>query len=159
MGQDQGHRGATIAAATPAANASAPVAARLLGEGPVPVWSMPSSELLRRALTRAKVPVAGAGESAALLLRADHVYDAALVGQMARSPAPCCCGPRTGGPLPRICPPGPVPPRPRPWPRRCWPAPPPPTRPSPALPPPPRRKWWAPMTRRCASAAPPMCWS
>ncbi|MBC9176384.1 hypothetical protein IBL25_05445, partial [Roseomonas ludipueritiae] len=86
MGQDQGHKGATIAAAAPAANAPAPVAARLLGEGPVPVWSMPSSELLRRALTRAKVPVAGAGESAALLLRADHVYDAALVGQMARSP-------------------------------------------------------------------------
>ncbi|MCG7360893.1 CDP-alcohol phosphatidyltransferase family protein [Roseomonas sp. ACRSG] len=86
MGQDQGHKGATIAAAAPAANAPAPVAARLLGDGPVPVWSMPSSELLRRALTRAKVPVAGAGESAALLLRADHVYDAALVGQMARSP-------------------------------------------------------------------------
>jgi phosphatidylglycerophosphate synthase len=60
--------------------------ARLLGEGPVPVWSMPSSELLRRALTRAKVPVAQAGEPATLLLRADHVYDAALAAQMARSP-------------------------------------------------------------------------
>jgi phosphatidylglycerophosphate synthase len=86
MGQNQRHADATIAAGAPGAEAGPPVRARLLGEGPVPVWSRPSSSLLRRALSRAKVAEAAPGEVATLLLRADHVYDAALVGQMARTP-------------------------------------------------------------------------
>lgn len=62
----------------------------LLGEGPVPIWSMPSSALLRRALQRAGVaewsgPGAPGGQGL-LLLRADHVFDAAVIAQLARSP-------------------------------------------------------------------------
>jgi phosphatidylglycerophosphate synthase len=71
------------------AAAALPVA-RLLGEGPVPVWSMPSSVLLRRALTRAGISeiveqAAPAGR-ALLLLRADHVYDAVIIGKLATAP-------------------------------------------------------------------------
>jgi phosphatidylglycerophosphate synthase len=89
MGQEQRHAGATIAAGAPSANAAPEVVARLLGEAPVPIWSMPSPALLRRALGRAGVAEAGPGPLTGqplLLLRADHVYDASLVGQMARSP-------------------------------------------------------------------------
>ncbi len=71
-------------------------AARLLGESPVPVWSMPGSELLRRALVRAGVadiaPWNGSVPAGPLLLlRADHVFDAALVAGLARRPGTLLC--------------------------------------------------------------------
>jgi phosphatidylglycerophosphate synthase len=80
--------------------------ARLLREAPVPVWSMPGSELLRRALVRAGVmnvapwdgsaPAAG---DALLLLRADHVFDAALAAGLARSPGVLLRRPEDGLPV------------------------------------------------------------
>ncbi|MBO1075868.1 CDP-alcohol phosphatidyltransferase family protein [Roseomonas marmotae] len=88
MGENQRHADATIAAEAPAANAGAPVTARLLGEASTPIWSMSSSELLRRALSRAGVAEAGPQDPAGgplLLMRADHVYDASLVAQMAKA--------------------------------------------------------------------------
>ncbi len=85
MSQDEGHAG-TIAATRQAA--AAPLPAALLGEGPVPVWSMPSSTLLRRALARAGVTELGGAtpKGPMLLLRADHVYDAGLIAQLAHAP-------------------------------------------------------------------------
>lgn len=66
--------------------------ARLLGEGPVPVWGMPASTLLRRALARAGVTEVAAWSGTVepgrdhLLLRADHIFEARLVGALARAP-------------------------------------------------------------------------
>lgn len=61
----------------------------LLGEAPVPVWSMTSPALLRRALARAEITEFTDGDAPAgrglLILRADHVFDAALVAQLART--------------------------------------------------------------------------
>ncbi|MBX6741147.1 MAG: CDP-alcohol phosphatidyltransferase family protein [Acetobacteraceae bacterium] len=72
----------------------------------MPVWSMPGSALLRRALGRAgiadvapwndKAPAEAGG---LLLLRADHVYDAALVAGLARSPGVLLCRPEDGRPV------------------------------------------------------------
>jgi phosphatidylglycerophosphate synthase len=80
--------------------------ARLLGESPVPIWSMPGSVLLRRALGRAGIadvaPWNGTGApdgSGLLLLRADHVYDAALVAGLAKSPGVLLCRPEDGRPV------------------------------------------------------------
>ncbi len=65
---------------------------------------MPGSALLRRALGRAGIteiapwdnaPAAGA----LLLMRADHVYDAALVAGLARTPAALLCRPEDGRPV------------------------------------------------------------
>ena len=92
--------------------AAAPVA-RLLGESPVPVWGMPGSELLGRALARAGVedmaPWDGAappGGGALLLLRADHVFDAALVSGLAQSPGALLRRPEDGLPVAAHLPPG-----------------------------------------------------
>lgn len=66
--------------------------ARLLGEGPVPVWGMPASTLLRRALARAGVTEVAAWSGTVepgrdhLLLRADHIFEARLVDALARAP-------------------------------------------------------------------------
>ena len=78
-------------------------AARVIGEGPVPVWGRPASHLLRRALTRAGVadtaawpaPVAGP----VLLARADHVYDAAAVAGLAAAPGTVLLRPDDGLPV------------------------------------------------------------
>lgn len=86
MSQEKRHAGAIIGTGAPPVDA--PPIARLLGEAPIEVWSMPSPTLLRRALARAGVTeiVEGAAPCgrALLLLRADHVYDAALVQQLGR---------------------------------------------------------------------------
>jgi phosphatidylglycerophosphate synthase len=81
-------------------------AARLLGEGPVPLWGMPSSELLRRALARAGVTEVAAWPGAAptpgrghLLLRADHVFEARLVAALARAPGSLLLDPEEGRPV------------------------------------------------------------
>lgn len=67
---------------------------------------MPGSELLRRALVRARVADAAAwdgaappGDGALLLLRADHVYDAALVAGLAEAPGTLLRRPEDGLPV------------------------------------------------------------
>jgi phosphatidylglycerophosphate synthase len=95
----EGHRSAQSPASVPPAPA-----ARLLGESPVPVWGLPGSVLLRRAVLRAGVsdvaPWAGvAPEGALLLLRADHVHDAALVAGLAKRPGVLLCRPEDGRPV------------------------------------------------------------
>ncbi|MFC0408036.1 CDP-alcohol phosphatidyltransferase family protein [Roseomonas elaeocarpi] len=65
--------------------------ARLLGMGPVPIWSMTSAERLRRSLQRCGVSdVApwsdGSAEGSVILMRADHVFDPGLVAALARAP-------------------------------------------------------------------------
>ncbi|WP_338661212.1 CDP-alcohol phosphatidyltransferase family protein [Pararoseomonas sp. SCSIO 73927] len=70
----------------------------------MPVWSMPGSELLRRALIRAGVadaaPWAGdAPAGALLLLRADQVYDASLVKGLAGRPGALLLRPEDGLPV------------------------------------------------------------
>ncbi len=96
----------------PATAAAAPPAARLLGESPVPVWGMPGSELLRRALNRAGVEDVAPWDGAApqsggalLLLRADHVFDAALVSGLARAPGVLLRRPEDGLPVAAHLPP------------------------------------------------------
>ena len=85
--------------------------ARLLGESPVPVWSMPGSALLGRALARAGVedvaPWNGtaAPGGALLLLRADHVFDASLVSGLAQSPGALLRRPEDGLPVAAHLPP------------------------------------------------------
>ncbi|MFC7736722.1 CDP-alcohol phosphatidyltransferase family protein [Roseomonas sp. GCM10028921] len=104
MREGKGHG----AAQSRLSEASAPAmpAARLIGESPVPVWSMPGSALLGRALARAGVTDTAAWEGEApgcaaglLLLRADHVYDAALVAGLARNPGRLLCRPGDGLPV------------------------------------------------------------
>lgn len=67
---------------------------------------MPGSALLGRALERAGVGdvapwngAAPAGDGPLLLLRADHVYDAALVSGLAKSPGALLCRPEDGLPV------------------------------------------------------------
>src|SRR3546814_9270154 len=56
----------------------------------LPIWGMNSSERLRRSLARAGIGLVDAPEAAGagdwLLMRADWVYDEALVGALAKSP-------------------------------------------------------------------------
>lgn len=62
----------------------------IIGGTPVPIWGMNSSERLRRSLARAGIGLVDAPEAAGagdwLLMRADWVYDEALVGALAKSP-------------------------------------------------------------------------
>lgn len=62
----------------------------IIGGTPVPIWAMNSSERLRRSLARAGIGLVDAPEAAGagdcLLMRADWVYDEALVGVLAKSP-------------------------------------------------------------------------
>ncbi len=62
----------------------------IIGGTPVPIWGMNSSERLRRSLARAGIGLVDAHEAAGagdcLLMRADWVYDEALVGALAKSP-------------------------------------------------------------------------
>ena len=153
------------APAPPAADATARTA-RLLREAPVPVWSMPGSELLRRALARAGVQDVARWDGSApvtagdalLLLRADHVFDAALVAGLAQSPGVLLRRPEDGLPvaahLPRTTAPSATPP---PSPRRWIPAAARRIRPSRSCGPRHRTTCPAPTTRRSASAAPPTC--
>jgi phosphatidylglycerophosphate synthase len=66
---------------------------------------MPGSVLLRRALNRAGIAdvapwgQAGTESRTLLLLRADHVYDAALVAGLAKSPGVLLCRPEDGLPV------------------------------------------------------------
>src|SRR3546814_19480538 len=62
----------------------------IIGGTPEPIWGMNSSERLRRSLARAGIGLVDAPEAAGagdwLLMRADWVYDEALVGALAQSP-------------------------------------------------------------------------
>ncbi|WP_207461665.1 CDP-alcohol phosphatidyltransferase family protein [Azospirillum sp. SYSU D00513] len=65
--------------------------ARIIGDSPVRLWGMTSSERLRRALRRAGVEETAAWTGTAepgrrhLLIRDDHVFDAVLVADLARA--------------------------------------------------------------------------
>lgn len=84
-------------------------AARLIGEGPVPVWGRPASHLLRRALTRAGVSDVAAWPAPAagpvLLARADHVYDAPAVAGLVAAPGTLLLRPGDGLPVAAHVPP------------------------------------------------------
>ncbi|MFT8244684.1 CDP-alcohol phosphatidyltransferase family protein [Roseomonas sp. BN140053] len=82
-----------------------PPAARILGEAPVPIWSMSSAERLRRSLSRAGVedvapwPGTAAPDRGLLLLRADQVYDPGLIAALVRQPGTLLLSPEGGLPV------------------------------------------------------------
>ena len=65
------------------------VGGEIIGESPLRVWNLPSAERLRRQLQRAGATATPAGAARWVLLRADWVFDEALVRALVRRAEDC----------------------------------------------------------------------
>jgi phosphatidylglycerophosphate synthase len=73
----------------PQASEAPTVTGQIIGESPLRVWSLPSAERLRRQLRRAGAVAAAGDAGRCVLLRADWVFDEALVRSLVKRSEDC----------------------------------------------------------------------